>query len=100
RPWWAAGSRLRRGLVSDRDDREGPRSVGQLNRHLVVDAFAEQRTPERRVHADVIARHIDLVRSYDAMARDAPHLALERDPRAEVHARAVRGRMLDDDHAL
>src|SRR6266852_3884083 len=53
--------------IADRDDVEYGDSAGQRDAHIIVDAFAEQAPSQRRVHADVVFRHIEFVRPDEAI---------------------------------
>src|SRR5215469_659425 len=101
-PGAACGCAARRSaaLVADRYDHVRPAATRGLHGHFLVERPAQQRAPERRVHADVAGGHVELVRSHDAVARARAVLGLELDPRAEEHAPDVRGRLVDDHQPL
>ena len=65
--------------------RPGPRAAGRLDAHLVVAPPAQQRARERRVHADVASRRVDLVRA--RRCADSRSLPARRRPAARMRRR-------------
>src|SRR5690606_8456284 len=90
--WWPGGP----SFVADVDHHEACRPARQLHLDLVVDAFPEQGTGQRRVDADMAQRGVGLVRSDDAVAGQLAGVdPLQFHPGAEEHRLRIRGRGLD-----
>src|SRR3954467_4374674 len=55
------------GFVPDVDDHVGALTAGERHADFLVEAFSHECACERGVHADVAARHVELVRAHDSM---------------------------------
>src|SRR5689334_15496430 len=87
---WLAGTGRRRSVVADGDHDKTGLAERKLDFELVVDALAQYRARQRRVHADPAVPGVGFVRADDPVADYfATVRVLQFEARAEVDRRGI-----------
>src|SRR5258705_5986886 len=71
--------------VLNGDDGHGVRARRQRHRDFVVETLAEKSAAERRIHADVVGRHVELIGPDQPIPAQVAGGMLELNPGAGIH---------------